>query len=220
MNKGTLQKRNGFYFQIALVILLVAIGAYYVGKSNQNTLESEKSMQRSTSGNPEISQSIEQISPTIDPLASWKTYINTPYGYLVQYPTTVTLYEDNTYYHYLEFKRVGAPQGEFPVFYAAAIKDTFVAKSPASVNYMSSDVIASLFNLKVGETKTVDTSTMTRTTDRKIGGENALALKVKATGIDQNRFYVKHGGNIYMFVSDYAPTEDFQNFLSSVKFTK
>lgn len=172
-----------------------------------------------TTKTPTSTINVAEPTRTPNPIADWKTYTSSKYGYSVKYPNTVTIYEDNTYYHYLEFKRVGASQGEFPVFYAAAIKDDYVAHSPASVNYMSSDVINDFYKLEVGESKNVDNSTFKRTADRSIGGEGALSLKIKATGIDQDRYYIKHSGNIYMFVSD-SPTTDFQNFLNNIKFTK
>ena len=208
-----------------LLILIVGGVGYWFGIQKQNSSATVlMQAQNSTSPIPRTTSTAQTETPTMapvptpDPTAGWKTYSSTKYGYSVKYPTTLTPYEDNTYYHYVHFKRVNASQGEFPLFYTAGIKDDFVARSPASVNYMSSDVINDLYKLKVGESKNEDTATFTRVADRSIGEESALSLKIKATGINQDRYYVKHGGNIYMFVSD-TPNEDFQNFLNSIKFT-
>lgn len=211
-----------------LLILIVGVIGYWIGAQKQKpSATTAAAIQNSTEpvatpnsiqAQSETQQTATPVS-TPDPTLGWKIYSNTKYGYSVKYPTTATFYEDNTYYHYVYFKRADAPQGEFPIFYTSAIKDDFVARSPVSVNYMSADVINDLYKLRIGENKTMDTSTMTRISDRSIGGETALSLKVKATGINQDRYYIKHGGNIYMFVSDNS-TEEFQNFLNNIKFTK
>lgn len=211
-------KQKGYILPIiglTTFVLIISTGAYFLGKNNQST--STQQAPSSIIANPP--KIVPSPTSTPDPTANWKTYSNTKYGYSLKYPTSVTLREDNTYYHYLEFKKINASQGEFAVFYAAVINSNYVASNPASVNYMSSDIINNLYQLKIDESKKVDSSTFKRITDRSIGGENALALNITATGINQTRYYVKHGEYIYMFVSD-NPTENFENFLNSIKFTK
>ncbi len=138
----------------------------------------------------------------------------------MKYPNYLDLYEDNTYYHYVELntphKGLPAP---FSPFYISAITEKYLAKSPVSVNYMFSDWINEFFNMKVGDIKKEAGVTFKKLPDINMVGQNAAVVEVTATGSLQKRIYLKNNGYLYMIVNN-TSSVDFDKFASSFKFTE
>lgn len=161
------------------------------------------------------------ITPTPNPTINWKTFTNQKYSYSIKYPGNLTVNEQNTYYHYVEFRLPNGADGSVYIapYLVSVIPETFTASDPAAYNYMTSDVINSFFSMKSGEIKKIDTSTFTKLPDTTVGGQTGIAVNVTATGTNQKRVYIKHNGNIYMITDNNNPSANFQNFLSTFKFT-
>ncbi len=215
------EKKSGNTFNKILLALVVVIliagvgcGGYYLG-----TKQSNSSMQQSAKP---IVTLVPTATPTPDPTASWSTYTNDKYGYSVKYPSALTTHEDNTYYHYVDFK---TPSNEpvLPTFLTAVISDTFNAKDIAVYNYMSSDFINLFSTMQNGQSTTSGGATFTKLPDTIVNGQSALTIEVATGTYKQHRVYVKSNGNIYMISNSYTTPEELNNFalfLSTFKLTK
>ncbi len=67
------------------VLLLLGIGAGVYYFTNQQP----------TTDNSLLKTISPTVQPTIDPTAEWKTYTNSTHGFLLKYPTTITLQEES-----------------------------------------------------------------------------------------------------------------------------
>lgn len=203
---------------LGIVFLVgVALGAYYLGAKQA----AQKVSDRGTSAENTTSQVIQKPTVTPDPTANWAVYTNAKYSYSIKYPQGLTPNEQNTYYHYVEFKNTAAA-GQLPPYLVSVIPDTFVVKDIAAYNYMSSDWIGNISNMAIGDTKQMDSAaTYTRLMDMNIDGVDSVSIKVQATGFNQVRTYVKKNGYIYMIANYYQNPDsiaDYSLFASSFKF--
>lgn len=202
----------GFLIFLGVVVLAcIGSGTYYLGMQKNIMMHKQQSIAETTP------------TPTPDPTANWQTYTNTTYGYAVKYPASVETNEQNTNYHYVEFKTVQGT-GMLPPFLISVIPDTFVAKDMAAYNYMSSDWINTFYSMKVGESKTTSSGAVfTKSASTTVDKQAAIVVDVVATGFKQKRVYVKNNGFIYMIANYYqSPDElpNFQPFLSTFTFVK
>ncbi len=213
------------YILLVIVLVLVFSGvSYYLGTKTAGLLPMgyQRPTEQTKMAYP-TQQVLPSATPTPDPTASWQVFTNAKFGYTIKYPTGLVPNEQNTYYHYVEFKAQNAT-GQLPTYVVSAIPATFTAANPAAYNYMSADWISSISAVPVGQTKTMDQAAMfTRLPDMTVDGQSAVAIEVVATGYKQQRVYIKANGNIYM-ISNYfqTPAEltDFQLFLSTFKLTQ
>lgn len=225
---------NKVFFIFLGVILLLAIagGSYYLGTKQQGTQNQTKEKISMTSLPTQQENQTNSVtiktpsvfpSPTADPTASWQLYTNAKYNFSIRHPFGLSPNEQSTYYFYVEFKDPSA-SGTLPPYLVSVIPDTFVAKDVAAYNYMSSDWINNISSLQIGETKTMDSAaTFTRLKDMAIAGQDAVSIRVQATGFNQVRTYVKKNGYIYMISNYYQPGSDvplydYLLFASSFKF--
>lgn len=106
----------GIFVLVLALVIAVAGGAYYLGRV------STKPQLTKTQQPAQITQTIPSptISPTPDPTANWKTYINNEYKYSVLYPDFVTfkaLGSGNVIFYYKKDELKSRPDVELPAYY-------------------------------------------------------------------------------------------------------
>jgi len=216
-----------FRFFITLIVLFAIAGVYYLG--TQKNIFPHKAMPSPTIAiAPSVSPT---ITPTPDPTVNWSTYTNSKYAFSIKYPNNLSPQEVNSPYYYVEFKNASSSisatpsiGASLPQFVISAISETFTAKDIPAYNYMSSDYIAGLMAMKVGDTKTTSSGAIfTKMPDMTIAGQSAIVFQVSATGYKQERIYIKENGNYYMFSNYYQADSElssFNLFFSTLKFSQ
>lgn len=168
------------------------------------------------------------VTPTPDPTSSWKIFTNQKYGFSVRYPSNLLAQEEIGYAYNLGITQGKAADGSayFHTFDIFIVPSTFNSSDTVGYDYLTSDWINGLYTLKVGESKPFSTVIFKRLPDIKVAGQDALVIEVdlkSGNNPSQKRVFVKQNGYTYMFEKDYQSIDeltDFQNFLTTFKFTK
>jgi len=218
---------------VGIVMLLLGLGGGYLlfaNKSQIKQVTTQTSPPETQQANPTSSvfptTTVASPTPTPDPTANWKLFTSQKYGYGIKYPSSLVATEFFTPFYLVTFKRINAVPGELSVFDLLASPDTFVAKDPAAYDWLSADMVNSFIAMVPNTTKQVATSIFTKLPDTVVAGEPAAVITVKSTLENithQKRVFIKNNGNMYMFVNytdDPSQQSDFNNFLSTFKFTQ
>lgn len=194
--------------------LAIGIGGYLLGSNKTQT-----------QAPPVISQI--SPTPTPDPTANWKTFTSQKYGFSVKYPANLLAQEETGYAYNLGITQGRAADGSayFHNFDIFIVPTTFDNTDTVGYDYLTSSWINGLNALNVGDSKSFDTLIFKRLPDIQVAGQNALVVEVdpkNGNGTSQQRVFLKKGSYTYMLEKDYNSVDeliDFQNFLSTFKFT-
>ncbi len=108
-------KRKILFILTGIVILLGVLGgSYYLVKKHTQLIQKNATSQivqkdsytlatYKTSGVSTVKYLTPTATPTPDLTATWKTFTNSTYKFIVKYPTSVYSYEENSPYYFVAF---------------------------------------------------------------------------------------------------------------------
>ncbi len=227
-------KQNGFAPIIILVGILVIVaiagGAYYFGKSQsvkQAALPSPNSVVTSQTPQPTaVSQTTSIPSPSsIDETASWKTYTNIKVEYSLQYPSNFTISESDQSLNFTSGLRRVTPQ---VIITPSSNFKTNGTSSPYPYSIYI-EVIENSQNLSINDfiSKAIIDPKYNKFTNITIGGvQGEKTNGLGGQGANVNAF-VSHNNKIYFIRIDYSDNiaeTDMSNLMdriiSTFKFTQ
>lgn len=238
-NNSSINNQKGIWLPIigvTLVVIIVGVGAYYLGARKNNAITPQITSQTPTS-QPSPTSIAQPTTSSVDK-ENLETYTNSKFNYSVKYPSNLELsqidLQNAPYSAIFNIKQTEPGPVGFPSLYISVIPDGFTNTGSVVYNFMPADVINSFYTMSVGDVKQTQTGTYSefwtykKLQNTTVAGQKGIVIENSkvwegGNGLVDRRVYIKKNGYTYMIGTYYQTPQElntFQNFLSNFTFTK